>query len=57
VDRCGQQPERPLHKGDDVEAIILSINHDEKKVSLGIKQLYEDPWSRIRLHSRFAVMT
>jgi len=35
------------HKGDDVEAIILSINHDEKKVSLGIKQLYEDPWTRI----------
>jgi small subunit ribosomal protein S1 len=32
------------HKGDDVEAIILSINHDEKKVSLGIKQLYDDPW-------------
>ncbi len=35
------------HKGDEVEAIILSINHDEKKVSLGIKQLYEDPWSYI----------
>src|ERR1700755_3099915 len=34
-------------KGDEVEAIILSINHDEKKVSLGIKQLYEDPWIRI----------
>ena len=32
------------HKGDDVEAIILSINHDEKKVSLGIKQLWDDPW-------------
>ena len=32
------------HKGDDVEAIILSINHDEKKVSLGIKQLFDDPW-------------
>jgi small subunit ribosomal protein S1 len=31
-------------KGDEVEAIILSINHQEKKVSLGIKQLYEDPW-------------
>ncbi len=31
-------------KGDDVEAIILSINHDEKKVSLGIKQLWDDPW-------------
>src|ERR1700741_4280942 len=32
-------------KGDDVEAIILSINHDEKKVSLGIKQLWDDPWA------------
>jgi small subunit ribosomal protein S1 len=31
-------------KGDEVEAIILSINHDEKKVSLGIKQLWDDPW-------------
>ena len=31
-------------KGDEVEAIILSVNHAEKKVSLGIKQLYEDPW-------------
>jgi small subunit ribosomal protein S1 len=34
-------------KGDDVKAVILSINHDEKKVSLGIKQLTDDPWSRI----------
>ena len=33
-----------FHKGDDVQAIILSINHDEKKVSLGIKQLFDDPW-------------
>jgi small subunit ribosomal protein S1 len=36
-----------FHKNDDVEAIILSINHDEKKVSLGIKQLYDDPWPTI----------
>ncbi|MDX2052030.1 MAG: 30S ribosomal protein S1 [Polyangiaceae bacterium] len=34
-------------KGDDVEAIILSINHDEKKVSLGVKQLFDDPWDDI----------
>jgi small subunit ribosomal protein S1 len=32
------------NRGDDVEAIILSINHDEKKVSLGVKQLWDDPW-------------
>ncbi|NOU28624.1 MAG: 30S ribosomal protein S1 [Polyangiaceae bacterium] len=40
-------PADMFHKGDDVEAIILSINHDEKKVSLGIKQLYDDPWPTI----------
>jgi len=34
-------------KGVEVESIILSINHAEKKVSLGIKQLYEDPWLRL----------
>ena len=34
-------------KGDLVEAIILSINHDEKKVSLGVKQLWDDPWPTI----------
>jgi len=40
-------PSELYKKGDEVEAIILSINHAEKKVSLGIKQLYEDPWIRI----------
>jgi small subunit ribosomal protein S1 len=34
-------------KGDEVEAIILSINHDEKKVSLGVKQLWDDPWGNL----------
>ncbi len=37
-------PADVYQKGDDVEAIILSINHDEKKVSLGVRQLYDDPW-------------
>ncbi len=40
-------PSDLFQKNDDVEAVILSINHDEKKVSLGIKQLFDDPWSRI----------
>jgi small subunit ribosomal protein S1 len=35
------------NKGDEVEAIILSINHDEKKVSLGVKQLWDDPWGTL----------
>jgi small subunit ribosomal protein S1 len=33
-----------FHKNDEVEAIILSINHDDKKVSLGVKQMWDDPW-------------
>ncbi|MCL2823523.1 MAG: 30S ribosomal protein S1 [Polyangiaceae bacterium] len=33
-----------FHKNDEVVAIILSINHDDKKVSLGIKQMWDDPW-------------
>lgn len=40
-------PSELFHKGEEVEAVILSINHEEQKVSLGIKQLYEDPWERI----------
>lgn len=40
-------PQDMFQKGDDVEAIILSINHDEKKVSLGIKQIWDDPWGNL----------
>ena len=40
-------PSDLYQKNDDVEAVILSINHDDKKVSLGIKQLFDDPWSHI----------
>src|SRR5204863_297979 len=34
-------------KGDEVSAIILSINHDEKKVSLGVRQVFDDPWGTL----------
>jgi small subunit ribosomal protein S1 len=40
-------PSEVFRKGQEVEAIILNVNYDEKKVSLGIKQLHEDPWMRI----------
>ena len=33
--------------GDDVEAIILSLDRESRKMSLGIKQLSEDPWTDI----------
>ena len=37
-----------LHSvGDDVEAVVLNINAAEERISLGIKQLHENPWVRI----------
>jgi small subunit ribosomal protein S1 len=33
--------------GDAVEAIILTLDRDERKMSLGIKQLKDDPWENI----------
>ena len=35
--------------GDEVEAVILTIDRDERKMSLGIKQLKEDPWEAIEV--------
>ena len=33
--------------GDEVEAVILTLNREERKMSLGIKQLMPDPWLAI----------
>src|SRR5574344_1278311 len=33
--------------GDEVEAVILTLDRDERKMSLGIKQLRQDPWETI----------
>jgi small subunit ribosomal protein S1 len=39
--------------GDTVEAVILTLDRDERKMSLGIKQLMTDPWSEIE--SKYSV--
>ncbi len=33
--------------GDEIEAVILTLDRDERKMSLGIKQLKNDPWENI----------
>ena len=33
--------------GDEVEAVVLTLDRDERKMSLGIKQLKSDPWEKI----------
>jgi small subunit ribosomal protein S1 len=40
-------PSEVIKKGDDVEAIVLSIDKENQRVSLGVKQLDGDPWGEI----------
>lgn len=46
-DQSVSHPNKILKEGESVEAKILSIDKKEQKISLGIKQLGEDPWQRI----------
>ena len=36
-----------LKVGDEIEAVVLTLDRDERKMSLGIKQLKQDPWENI----------
>ena len=40
-------PSEVLKKGDKVEAIILSVDKESKKITLGVKQLSSNPWETI----------
>jgi small subunit ribosomal protein S1 len=42
---------------DEVEAVVLTLDRDERKMSLGIKQLAEDPWTRQDVLTKYAVGT
>jgi len=42
-----KNPSELYSLGDEVEAIVLSIDVDERKISLGAKQLTDDPWDKI----------
>ena len=44
-----------LKVGQDVEAVILTLDRDERKMSLGLKQLKNDPWETI--DTKYAVGT
>jgi small subunit ribosomal protein S1 len=42
-----QHPSEVVKKGDTVDVVILNIDSDNKRISLGLKQAEEDPWLRI----------
>ena len=43
-------PSEVLKKGDEVDAIVLDIDPNQQRISLGMKQLATDPWSDIDAH-------
>jgi small subunit ribosomal protein S1 len=52
-----RNPQDFIKVGDELEAVVLTIDRDERKMSLGIKQLTEDPWTRQDVLSKYAVGT
>ncbi|MGM0440655.1 MAG: 30S ribosomal protein S1 [Chlamydiota bacterium] len=40
-------PSKIVNKGDEIEAVVLAVQKDEGKISLGMKQLEDNPWMNI----------
>jgi small subunit ribosomal protein S1 len=52
-----RNPSDFMQVGDEVEAVVLTLDKDDRKMSLGIKQLTEDPWTKDNVISKYAVGT
>jgi small subunit ribosomal protein S1 len=52
-----RNPQDFIKQGDTVEAVVLTLDREDRKMSLGIKQLTEDPWTRGDFAEKFAVGT
>jgi small subunit ribosomal protein S1 len=52
-----RNPQDFMKVSDEVEAVVLTLDRDERKMSLGIKQLTEDPWTRQDVLTKYAVGT
>ena len=50
-----RNPSDFMKNGDELEAVVLSIDRNEKKMSLGVKQLSKDPWSDNNLLKKYSV--
>jgi small subunit ribosomal protein S1 len=52
-----RNPQEFLKVADEVEAVVLTLDRQDRKMSLGIKQLTADPWTRPDLTDKYAVGT
>jgi small subunit ribosomal protein S1 len=48
-----KHPSKIVNVGDQVEAVVLNVNPQERRISLGLKQLESNPWET--LHEKFPV--
>ena len=40
-------PSEVLKKGEDVQAVVLSVDQEKQRIALGLKQMQEDPWTNV----------
>ncbi len=52
-----RNPSDFIKVGDEVEAVVLSLDREERKMSLGIKQMTDDPWTKPEILEKYAVGT
>ncbi len=52
-----RNPSDFISVGDEIEAVVLTIDREERKMSVGIKQLTEDPWTKQDVLTKYAVGT
>lgn len=52
-----RNPQDFIEVGQQLDAVILTIDRDERKMSLGIKQLTEDPWTKEDVKTKYAAGT
>ncbi|ESQ11531.1 MAG TPA: 30S ribosomal protein S1 [Chromatiaceae bacterium] len=57
-DENGEDALRNFKKGDEVETVVLSVDPERERISLGVKQLDKDPFSSfVALHEKGSVVT
>jgi len=55
--RAGEEAVRDYKKGDEIEAVVLAIDPERERISLGLKQLQDDPFNRyVAEHGKGAVV-
>jgi small subunit ribosomal protein S1 len=52
-----RNPQDFIKIGDELEAVVLTLDKDDRKMSLGIKQLTEDPWTKQDVLTKYAIGT